>query len=62
VRRFAAAIFEAPDAVQQLTDLVADHRGSDGDETVGESLDLGEVGLGDRCVVNVGACISGAFT
>lgn len=55
MRRFAAAIFEAPDAAQQLADLVAGQPILDGDETVGVSLDLGEVGLGDRCVVSVGA-------
>lgn len=34
----------------------------DDDETVGKSLDLGEVGLGDRCVTFVGAYSFGAFT
>lgn len=52
---FPAVSFEAPDSASESACLVAGRAESDGDETVGESLDLGEICVGDQCVVSVGA-------
>ena len=50
----APAIFETPGAARQLANRVAGYW-LDQHRVVGESLDLGEVGLSDRCVIVIGA-------